>query len=629
LAFPRRFGDYNDFYNNDYFLNKWMKKLLYYHDGRFAKDPIWCFYAQDFQTRQNNINSGGYFIDGFFKDGPQTLQDLQEELQNGNLNWVDQITYYSHKIPGSPEYWRMKRNHVYSWINYHIEQNHGPPTLFITLSCAEYFWPEVKRLISERFSIVNLTPPDINKHYIQCINDYTLIVQELFQQRVQIWLNTIGKKIFEIQYFWGRYEFTKQRGQIHTHLLAITKYDPIQDVMFTYKNNKRKQAKLLQEWVEKKYRMTATIPTGFDIALSDSQNRKNHPAIFRFSDITDHKKDAINCLLYMQQHHCSNYCMRKRKYISKTEDSISRKRRICRCGAGIEETFNTNNTPGFQRRKLPTITQDIRGYLRLDLSRNHSRTVQSSLSLIQGWRANCDIQIIIYESDPKNPDLQEIATVTDYVVAYACKGNDSLIQEKRNIYNQVMQAEALYDSNKDIKRLARQILNKTVSRRIIPKQEVMVSLAKLDLTFCSESIENVSMSGRYRLSNKPSKTFLSIYAARPLLLTENISLHDYFHIIKNHCHTKSTKTIIPYYVGANCQPTFPPTRSYARSIILIFKPWNKTFDDHDKRDFVQEFYDYINSPICNPFVKISYERKKQRVQKNKNLLNQHQQLKRI
>ncbi len=36
----------------------------------------------------------------------------------------------------------------------------------------------------------------------------------------------------------------------------------------------------------------------------------------------------------------------------------------------------------------------------------------------------------MYESDPKDLDLAEIAKVTDYVVNFACKGNVTLAVEK-------------------------------------------------------------------------------------------------------------------------------------------------------------------------------------------------------
>ena len=52
------------------------------------------------------------------------------------------------------------------------------------------------------------------------------------------------------------------------------------------------------------------------------------------------------------------------------------------------------------------------------------------MDLLQSWRGNCDIQILVYSCDPKHPDIAEIARITDYVVAYACKGNASVKEER-------------------------------------------------------------------------------------------------------------------------------------------------------------------------------------------------------
>ena len=98
------------------------------------------------------------------------------------------------------------------------------------------------------------------------------------------------------------------------------------------------------------------------------------------------------------------------------------KRCVCRSGAGVEQTAGKCDTPGFQLRKCPQITRDLRGYNRFELPRNCPRSVQTSLWLAQGRRANCDIQVILYDTDPNNPDPAEIAVVTDYMVSYSTKG---------------------------------------------------------------------------------------------------------------------------------------------------------------------------------------------------------------
>jgi hypothetical protein len=54
------------------------------------------------------------------------------------------------------------------------------------------------------------------------------------------------------------------------------------------------------------------------------------------------------------------------------------------------------------------------------------------------WRANCDFAILLYDCDPDNPDPTEIAKVTDYVVSYTCKGNESVREEKENYRSLIM-----------------------------------------------------------------------------------------------------------------------------------------------------------------------------------------------
>ena len=60
------------------------------------------------------------------------------------------------------------------------------------------------------------------------------------------------------------------------------------------------------------------------------------------------------------------------------------------------------------------------------------------MDVLQSWRANCDVQLLLYESDPLRPDPAEIAKVTDYVVAYACKGNATMAAERKQVKDIIM-----------------------------------------------------------------------------------------------------------------------------------------------------------------------------------------------
>ena len=67
------------------------------------------------------------------------------------------------------------------------------------------------------------------------------------------------------------------------------------------------------------------------------------------------------------------------------------------------------------------------------MPRNHNRLNQTSMDLLQSWRGNCDAQVLVYDCDPKKPNIAEIARVTDYVVAYSCKGNCTFKEEREQM----------------------------------------------------------------------------------------------------------------------------------------------------------------------------------------------------
>ena len=320
-------------------------------------------------------------------------------------------------------------------------------------------------------------------------------------------------------------------------------------------------------------------------------------------------------VFYTNKYIVSQFCS---FFSGKDEGAESKRRRVCRSGAGIEVTAGKGDTEGFPLRTEPKVVRDVRGFKRLELSRDNRRTVQSSTFLLQGWRANCDIQILLYDSDPSNPDPADVAKVTDYVVAYACKGNDALQPEKAKLKGYILnlREDAMTENVRtEAKTLARKILNKSISEKVISKQECMVQLAGLHLHLCSEVIQTVSISGSYRLSEDDigckGTSFFQKYKVRKDL--HHLSLDDYFHFVKNRNLGKGKREVIPHYVGGCSTPVFPATLQYARSVLLIYKPWNTKFPDRSDIEMMAEFERYIVSFECPMKVKIPYSRARQRV----------------
>ena len=124
------------------------------------------------------------------------------------------------------------------------------------------------------------------------------------------------------------------------------------------------------------------------------------------------------------------------------------KSRYCRAGAGHEANKNACDTPGFQLRTKNALIRDERDFLKLEMKRNSLRMIQTAITALRGWRGNCDIKILLYDCLDGEPTPEDITEVTDYVVAYACKGNETLAIEREMIKDIIMRYEP--DARTDI-----------------------------------------------------------------------------------------------------------------------------------------------------------------------------------
>jgi len=147
--------------------------------------------------------------------------------------------------------------------------------------------------------------------------------------------------------------------------------------------------------------------------------------------------------------------MQKRRRTAKHENTKEKKRHTCRNSFGVERTPGACDTPGMVHKSVPEIKHDLQGFVRLDMRRNHSRILQGSTYLMCGWRGNCDIQYLIYNGDPDNIDPADISRITNYVVSYSCKGNETEIDEKIGIKHMIEEANEVHGDVRDVRRLVR------------------------------------------------------------------------------------------------------------------------------------------------------------------------------
>lgn len=246
------------------------------------------------------------------------------------------------------------------------------------------------------------------------------------------------------------------------------------------------------------------------------------------------------------------------------------------------------------------------------MPRNNSRINQTSTALLQSWRANCDVQILIYESHPDNFDLREVSKVTDYVVAYSCKGTTTYREEVEINKRLILGMQGTTGDSEELKSLCKHLSNKAASSRLISKPEASVLLGNLDLVVCSDFIENISISDNSRLTisgnQGKNKSFLWQYMHRPVE-DELLSLHQYYPKFRERSCGK--QAYIPHYVGVQGVPTYPVSQGYARHVLVVYRPWREY---PNMKDWKYEFESFVRSSVCPKSARLTYLRVLQRHQ---------------
>ena len=124
--------------------------------------------------------------------------------------------HYAKNFTGSDAYWYKAKDDLKAIIS-----QVGPPTVFFTLSCAEYHRPEFHHLFENK-TIEELSPTERQSNVLQNPHILDWLFTERTDRFVKYWLyDSLGAS-----QHWYRYEYAVQRGSIHCHGVAKLKNDP-------------------------------------------------------------------------------------------------------------------------------------------------------------------------------------------------------------------------------------------------------------------------------------------------------------------------------------------------------------------------------------------------------------------
>ena len=274
LCFPSLFptGQYGEFHPREVKLtfSEYIKSRLMNSDSRFRKSPEFVFYYL-WHKEMRELSAGIYNALNSTNKRHLSVKQFVDGVNGSDAAIEANLSTVLQSVRGTKQFWFLKKSDVMAMI-----REYGSPTLFLTLSCAEYEAPDIERYLRKVNDVSGSYP--IGR---LCTED-PISVSRKFSQKFQDFFTTVllqGQVLGEVSHFFWKKEY-QSRGAPHYHVLLWIKDAPI----IKDGSDNEKVLKWIQSII------TCRIP-----------DEKASPELHRL-------------VTKFQMHKCSTYCKRKKKW---------------------------------------------------------------------------------------------------------------------------------------------------------------------------------------------------------------------------------------------------------------------------------------------------------------------------
>jgi DNA replication protein DnaC len=462
------------------------------------------------------------------EDKNLTMQEMLKKMEEKSVR--DKIFAFSSGLRGTNAYWSSKRRELEAMIT-----TIGVPHMFITLSSADRYWPELREFWLSEMSEEDRTEAQADKnlldfHTRKLIED-PAVADTFFWQRFEQFVGHFFQRHWGATDFWFRAEY-QSRGSPHVHgVLWMPDGVDLRDPQL--------QPEQFRQFIDKYVTCWNTgIVDGKLLAPNPSTDSVQVPASLKIDEIADNELD-VSIMLHMLQHtRHGSYCERKDKKSGKMQ-----------CRFKYPRDLQLNGT---QVKKLGPCKWSA------EPQRNDPLLGTYSPQMLSAWRANLDIQPIRSPHD-----------VARYLVKYTAK-SETKSPELMALQAQLNKmAEHNYTRRDSAQRVVQQLLLTEVNERDYSAQETSHLLLQTPLVKTSRDFVPVSTSSIRQLSAQGEcKNCLDKYMQRDASY-ENVTMYEYFS---------------QYRVG----PQMAYKRSAGKDAILVMSP---TFScDEKSPERREEFY---------------------------------------
>ena len=543
---------------------------------RFANHPRFTYWALNMVQRKRTLQQSSIFLKQNPGESHLTIEELHDmAISNSSSIFMSKLSRYLCNITGSSAYWYRVREDLKAIISYK-----EAPTIFFTFSSADMHWPDLHSLFHE--DSLSLSNEDRRQNVINNPHLVDWYFTKRFESFLKHWLyDTLGA-----EWHWYRYEF-QARGSIHCHGTAKLNSDPglctLTDVAlkgFLAEQNIISNPEAKELLIKNGKKAAQQICDYVDLLLSTCNptppgsnwvKPNIHPCRKKHGEIPqkDCAADYADLLNTVQRHtHCSpNYCLKK-----KSNEEVH-----CRFNFPFECCDKTR----LEFEKIHTKDNSIQYRAKIVTRRNDPRLNNHQRTQLVGWRANCDIQIII-----------DHHACIEYLSKYAAKGEPRSPMLK-DTFNAVMKNVSLNETNNPQK-VMKKIMMKTLGERDFSAQETMhllLSLKMYGTTFTVLPI-NLNASRRIDIRSKESEnctkdSLLDLYAKRIMFCSSFPDVMDlnFFEFATKFKAKKGKLEQQSPNVVPRIFPTYSPNPKgenyslYCKYQLLKYKPWKNEIND--------------------------------------------------
>ena len=537
---------------------------------RFASHPPFPYWALNMKQRHQLLSQSKVYLRKTPADAHLTIEQLRDMVGHMNSDQLmNRIQRYAAKVQGTNQYWFQRLQELRALLD-----QKGPPAFFWTVSAADNYWPELHKLMpSSGVSAVS------HSTRVTSVIENPYVADWFFTSKLADFIPHWLTGCLDAEWHWYRFEY-QARGSTHAHGCAKLSNDPglctlVKTAADAWQAEQRQHdvqdqayLNLKEEGRIAKAKVLAyadwLVTTINDALPTDAwQLPQPHPCACQLPNV-NRDEDYCDLVNSVQRHtRCSAaYCLRRKP--GQQEPT---------CRFKFPREMQDHTEIAFE--ELPN------GKVRatLNTKRNDPRVNPHQRIMLQNWRANVDLQIVI-----------DVEACARYIAKYAAKGEPTSMSAAAIFGSCVAK---LSDTANPLTALRSSML-RFVGERDFSAQETAHLLLSLPLYSCTYSFVCVSLDGSSAIQTQTNTngaqsaqqsatetSLLERYANRSevestfqgittLNLCTFVATYTVYH---GELRRRSYEVIVRTFPSYSPNPTSSTYGRYCKYQLIKYKPW--------------------------------------------------------